>query len=96
MKRRFTSLVVWRSTRLVAPRFRAMAAVQPHQPTVDLTPGPAAGVQTAQSFTMGTLGSCGHWRCGGVVAIVVIVAASGGGNGNGNSSNTGDRRSVSD
>jgi hypothetical protein len=84
MKRRFTSLVVGAALAL-AP-LSAMAADSQPQPQADLTPGPAAGVQTAQSFTMGTLGYVAVGVA--VVAIVVIVASGGGGNGNSSSTTT--------
>lgn len=84
MKRHFISLVVGAALTL-AP-LSAMAADSQPQPQADLAPGPAAGVQTAQGFVMGTLG---YVAVGVAVIAIVAVAASGGGNGHASTTTTG-------
>jgi hypothetical protein len=53
-------------------------AAQPESSQATLSPGPAAGVQKAQGFVMGTTG----WVLLGVgaAAAIIIVASGGGGN----------------
>jgi hypothetical protein len=79
MKRHVISLAV--SAALTLATLPAMAA-DSHS---DLAPGPAAGIQSAQSFAMGTVG----YVAVGIAAIAIIaVVASSNGGGGGNTSTT--------
>jgi hypothetical protein len=79
MNRRFTALAV--AAALTLAPISAMAA----DAQTDLAPGPAAGVQNAQSWYNGNTGL--YLAAGAVVVAIIIIAASNGG-GNGTSTTT--------
>lgn len=83
MKRHIISLTLGAALAL-APLSAMAADTQPQQaPQADLTPGPAAGVQAAQGFELGTPG---YVAIG--IAAIAIVAVAASGNGGGSSSTT--------